>query len=285
MADFRETLIYRWLEAGDAGDLDAFDDLLLPDAVIHAPRGLSSSSCEAEKSVWQEALAAMPDLRHDVQEVLVGRDVEMARVVVTGTMSTAFAGVDGSGGSFRMDQAVIAHLRDGKIEEAWEIADVGRLESQMTDTGVEVIEAHLNDKMVMRNLLELYQHDFSEFDGAELNERGLYGYRYLDNYWIDDDRRPFLFRVDGHWAGFGLVRLGDPNDVAEFFVLRKYRRRGIGKIAARHLFERFPGAWQVRQNPANVAATAFWRQAIPVEFVEHVTETGPVQHFVIAGAH
>jgi predicted ester cyclase len=135
MADFIATIIYRWLAAGDAGDLDAFDDLLLPAAVIHAPRGLSTTSREAEKAVWRGALAAMPDLRHDVQEVLVGPDIEMARVVVTGTMAATFAGVDGRGRPFRMDQAVIVHLRDGKIEEAWEIADVAALERQMTDPG------------------------------------------------------------------------------------------------------------------------------------------------------
>jgi ketosteroid isomerase-like protein len=54
----------------------------------------------------------------------------MARVVVTGTMVATFGGVEGSGRSFRMDQAVIAHLRDGRIAEAWEIADVGELERQ-----------------------------------------------------------------------------------------------------------------------------------------------------------
>jgi predicted ester cyclase len=132
MGDSRETVIYRWLAAGDAGDFDAFDDLLVRDVVIHAPRGLSTTSCEAEKVVWQEALTAIPGLRHDVREVLVGNDIEMARVVVTGTMAAAFGGVEGSGRSFHMDQAVIAHLRDGKIEEAWEIADVAALDRQMT---------------------------------------------------------------------------------------------------------------------------------------------------------
>jgi ketosteroid isomerase-like protein len=131
MTNFRETIIHRWLVAGDSGDLDAFDDLLHPDVVVHAPRGLSTTSRDAEKAVWREALAAMPNLRHDVQEVVLGVDVEMARVVVTGTMTTGFAGVEGSGRSFRMDQAVIAHLRDGKIAEAWEIADVGVLEQQI----------------------------------------------------------------------------------------------------------------------------------------------------------
>jgi ketosteroid isomerase-like protein len=132
MPNDRETIVFRWLAAGDAGDLDAFDDLLAPDAVIHAPRGLSTTSREAEKAVWREALAAMPDLRHDVQEVLVGRDLEMARVVVTGTMSSDFAGVEGTGRPFRMDQAVIVHLRQGRIAEAWEIADVAVLDDQVT---------------------------------------------------------------------------------------------------------------------------------------------------------
>ena len=131
MRDLRETVVFRWLAAGDRGDLDAFDDLLHPDAVIHAPAGLSTQSAEAEKQVWREALFAMPGLRHDVQEVVVDGDVEMARVIVTGTMSAEFGGVEGSGRSFRIDQAVITHLRDGKVLEAWEIADIGALRQQV----------------------------------------------------------------------------------------------------------------------------------------------------------
>ncbi len=100
---------------------------------MHAPLGLSTTNADEEKAVWKEALAAMPDLRHDVQEVLVDGDVEMARAVVTGTMAASFAGVEGSGRSFRIDQAVITHLRDGKVIEAWEIADIAALRTQVTD--------------------------------------------------------------------------------------------------------------------------------------------------------
>jgi predicted ester cyclase len=129
--DPRQTVVCRWLAAGDAGDLDAFDGLLHPNVVVHAPLGLSTDSRDAEKAVWKEALAAMPDLRHDVQEVVVDGDLEMARVVVTGTMAASFAGVEGSGRSFRIDQAVITHLRDGKVIEAWEIADIAALRGQV----------------------------------------------------------------------------------------------------------------------------------------------------------
>lgn len=131
MVDPRETVVFRWLAAGDAGNVDAFDDLLHADAVVHAPAGLSTSSAAEEKAVWRDALKAMPDLRHEVQEVVVNGDVEMARVVVTGTLSGGFGGIEGTGRSFRIDQAVIAHLRDGKVTEAWEIADIAALRDQV----------------------------------------------------------------------------------------------------------------------------------------------------------
>ncbi len=133
MADPRQTVVFRWLAAGDAGDVDAFDELLHLDVVVHAPLGLSTTNIDDEKAVWKDALAAMPNLRHDVQEVVVDGDVEMARVVVTGTMAASFAGVDGSGRGFRIDQAVITHLRDGKVTEAWEIADIAALRAQVTE--------------------------------------------------------------------------------------------------------------------------------------------------------
>lgn len=131
MSDAHQTLVFSWLAAGDAGDLDAFDDLLHADVVVHAPVGLSTTSAEAEKAVWRDALAAMPDLRHEVQEVVVEGDVEMARVVVTGTVQDEFGGVAGTGRGFRIDQAVITHLRDGRIAEAWEIADIAALRAQV----------------------------------------------------------------------------------------------------------------------------------------------------------
>ena len=131
MADARETVVFRWLAAGDAGDVDVFDELLHPEVVVHAPRGLPTTSVEAEKAVWKDALTAIPDLRHAVQEVIVDGHVEMARVVVTGTMTAGFAGVEGTGRHFRIDQAVITHLRGGKVAEAWEIADIAALQEQI----------------------------------------------------------------------------------------------------------------------------------------------------------
>jgi predicted acetyltransferase len=69
--------------------------------------------------------------------------------------------------------------------------------------------------------------------------------------------------------------------MSEFFVMRKYRRGGVGTALAREVFARFPGEWQVRQMTSNPAATAFWRRAIPVEFTQEMLDQGPVQRFTI----
>jgi predicted ester cyclase len=128
--DQSDSVVARWLAAGDAGDVAAFDDLLHADVVVHAPRGLSTTDLESEKQVWLDAVTAMPDLRHEVQEVIAEGNVEVARVIVTGTLRGDFGGIPGTGQAFRMDQAVIGHLEGGKIAEAWEIADVGALDDQ-----------------------------------------------------------------------------------------------------------------------------------------------------------
>lgn len=158
---------------------------------------------------------------------------------------------------------------------------------------VEVVAAGEADKAIIRNMLQLYLHDFSEFEGWDLDAHGLFGYRYLDHYWVEAGRFPFLIRVDGQLAGFALVRREDGPEavahLAEFFVLRAYRGRGVGTAAAEAVFRRFPGAWQVNELPRNVGALAFWRRVIGMltdgAFEERVeAESGRVvQTFRVGG--
>ena len=143
------------------------------------------------------------------------------------------------------------------------------------------------DKPVLRRMLALYLYDFSEFTGDDVDEHGEFGYRYLDHYWAPDpgeQRFPFFIRVEGKLAGFALVRLRDGGySMAEFFVMRRHRRSGIGSQAARQVFSRFPGDWKVAQIPLNLAAQAFWRAVIGDVtgggYSEHVEADGVVQEF------
>jgi len=126
-----------------------------------------------------------------------------------------------------------------------------------------------HERGTLANLLQLYSYDWSELNSIDVGNDGRFDDYPIDAYWRDDWRHPFLIRVDGKLAGFALVsgqsRLTGANcvyDMAEFFVMRRYRRNGVGLAAASALFDRFKGPWEVRQRPSNVVATAFWRRAI-----------------------
>src|SRR5262245_45965688 len=147
---------------------------------------------------------------------------------------------------------------------------------------VEVVPATIADKSTILELLQLYMYDFSELTGWDLGEGGRFEHRSFDIWWTDANRHPFLIRANGRLAGMALVQSGEPHDMAEFFVVRKYRRGGVGTRAAHVLFAMFPGEWQVRQIAANTGATAFWRRTIPVPFRDDANEHGPLQRFRIS---
>jgi predicted acetyltransferase len=134
---------------------------------------------------------------------------------------------------------------------------------------LEVIPATLDQQPIMANLLQLYAHDFSEFHAVDLSPEGRFIYKQLPLYWSEPNRYPFLIWIEGSPAGFALVKRGSEFsgaanvwDMAEFFVLREFRRRSIGTQAVQEVWSRFPGAWEIRVLQANVAAFRFWQRAI-----------------------
>jgi predicted acetyltransferase len=134
---------------------------------------------------------------------------------------------------------------------------------------IEIIRATTGQESVLANLLELYAHDFSEFLDIELGEDGRFGYQQLPLYWREPDRHAFLVRIGGKLAGLVLVKSGPARsgnasvwDMAEFFIVRRYRRRGIGTEIAHQVWERFPGRWEIRVMNSNQPARNFWERAI-----------------------
>jgi predicted acetyltransferase len=145
---------------------------------------------------------------------------------------------------------------------------------------VDVVRAELADKEVLRQLLEFNAYEFARLShDAVLNEHGRFGYSWLDHYWTEPMRYPFLIRVRGQIGGMVLVTGTDPRSIAEFLVMPQYRRTGVGLAAARYVFDLFGGAWSVHEVPGSDAAVAFWRRAIPVQFIETRDDDGTTQRF------
>jgi predicted acetyltransferase len=142
----------------------------------------------------------------------------------------------------------------------------------MTGSPETVLEAAtVADATLLSNLLELYIHDLSAaFPNVELGPDGRFGYGKLPLYWSEPDRHfPFLITYDARVAGFALATRGSPAtddsnvfDVAEFFVIRRHRRSGVGQHAAALLWNRLPGRWTVRVSEGNPGALAFWTGVI-----------------------
>ena len=134
---------------------------------------------------------------------------------------------------------------------------------------IEIVAAPETEKSVLRQLSELYAYDFSEYDGADVNEHGFFGFVYFDHYWTEAARHPFVIQVDGKLAGFVFVSdyryvAEDPatRSIAEFFAMRKYRRKGVGKSAARQVFEKYRGKWEVFQHQDHEPSRLFWEAVI-----------------------
>jgi predicted acetyltransferase len=130
--------------------------------------------------------------------------------------------------------------------------------------------AAASDAPVLSNLLELYSHDLSEVFALELGANGRFGYEKLPLYWSESEHRfPFLIRAGTRLVGFALVTRGLPPsegsndfDIAEFFVLRRHRRSGVGRRAAFLLWDRFEARWTVRVSEGNQRGRQFWANVI-----------------------
>ncbi|HEX2658856.1 MAG TPA: GNAT family N-acetyltransferase [Polyangia bacterium] len=134
---------------------------------------------------------------------------------------------------------------------------------------VRIVPARADEQASLRHLIDLYAYDFSALLGLDVGDDGRFAFRDLAPFWTDDWRHAFFVKAGDKLAGFALVEArsrlsGEPgvHDMAEFFILRKYRRQGVGERAACLVFQRFPGRWEVRQRAENADATVFWRRVI-----------------------
>ncbi|WP_160496880.1 hypothetical protein [Paenibacillus dendrobii] len=54
----------------------------------------------------------------------------------------------------------------------------------------------------------------------------------------------------------------ETKSIAEFFIMRKWRKQGIGREVATRIFDRHKGNWEVKQEKENYNAQKFWETVI-----------------------
>jgi predicted acetyltransferase len=135
----------------------------------------------------------------------------------------------------------------------------------MTRQATRIVSATEDQKPVIANLIQLYLYDMTESMPFPVGPDGRFEYDFLERFW----RFPYLTYADNEIAGFALVidecPLTGRNPcwfMAEFFVLKAYRRGGVGQAALRAALALHPGDWHIAVPHANAPAGAFWNKAL-----------------------
>ena len=134
---------------------------------------------------------------------------------------------------------------------------------------VDLIEVTKKEKAVLFNLFEKYSYEFSQWVKTDVDDNGLYNYEWLDYYFTEGNRYPYLIKIDDRLAGF--VMISDYPEVpeettdfciSEFFIMHKYRRSGYGRNAVFQVLDKHHGRWQLKCHPHNLASVYFWKSVI-----------------------
>ena len=133
----------------------------------------------------------------------------------------------------------------------------------------DLVKVKEKDKNIIYNLMQLYTYELSFFEDETTNftmlESGLYVLnKYVERYWQEESRHPYILKCNNKLAGFVLQRFNEQNmnEIAEFFVINKYRKIGAGTFMANKMFDLYKGKWEIRTLIKNEKAQKFWRNTI-----------------------
>ena len=116
----------------NAGDVDAFDEVLAEDFVEHEETPGLAPTRDGVKAFFSMYIAAFPDLRMEPEDVLVSGDKVVARVRATGTHQGEFLDMPPTGK--RVDVQLIDIIRfgeDGLAREHWGVFDTMAMMQQL----------------------------------------------------------------------------------------------------------------------------------------------------------
>jgi predicted ester cyclase len=115
-------LLQRLTEALNSRDLDAVDEIFTPDYVRHDPSGLlHEAGIEEYKRAFSAILAAFPDAKWAVEEILENGDRIIGRFSFQGTHDGPFFNIGPTGKKVTYPIIGIYRIEEGRIAEDWHI--------------------------------------------------------------------------------------------------------------------------------------------------------------------
>lgn len=122
----------RLYELIDAGDIDGFGELLADDFVEHEELPGVAPSKDGVKTFFRGQIAAFPDLRMTVEDLITDGAKVVARVRYTGTQHGEFNGLPPSGRAVDIQLVdIFAFADDGRVSEHWGVLDALTMMQQL----------------------------------------------------------------------------------------------------------------------------------------------------------
>jgi predicted acetyltransferase len=109
------------------------------------------------------------------------------------------------------------------------------------------------------------------FSTTSLGEIGYSESDQLARWFGDTTVNPLVILRGAEPVGFAMVARGGASGgersrvdyrMAEFFVARTFRRRGVGRLAVELILNRFAGRWEITEYLRNPVAVSFWRRVV-----------------------
>ncbi len=134
MADY-DTFIHRWFEeVWNNRSERAIDEMFAEDGIANGLNDADGNALrgpEGFKTLHRAFLAAYPDLKITVEDIVSEGDKIAARCTVTGTHSGDALGVAPTNQPVEFTGMTIIQIKDGKIIEAWNEFDFMKMYSQI----------------------------------------------------------------------------------------------------------------------------------------------------------
>ncbi|GIZ12946.1 GNAT family N-acetyltransferase [Pseudomonas sp. NCCP-436] len=131
---------------------------------------------------------------------------------------------------------------------------------------IELFPATPDQQSLIRNLYQFYAYDSSDWEGEDVEADGRFYINdaHLLRYWQEPGWSAHLILADGFIAGFLLIERSelpslDVPEFADLFLLRRYRRLGIGRALVLQLMGD-GSSWLLRFYRQDELANRFWQQ-------------------------
>lgn len=145
-------------------------------------------------------------------------------------------------------------------------------------TPIELLQTGPEQADLVRNLYQFYAYESSDWEQEDVEVDGRFYLHepHFERYWQSPDWAAHLVLVDGFIAGFVLVERSelpgiDALELADLFILKRYRRQGVGRAVALQLLSDGRVDWLLRCYAGDAPAMSFC-QAVLADLPRPVRE-------------